>query len=381
MDQPAPGPDKPRPTEAAAGPDETLPATGTAVPASDVAAISTERPRTGGLRRFEAPSQRVMLLVFSAIVVGVLLYAGREALGPFVVGLMFVYLLAPLVERLSRIGLPRWIAILITYALVVLVVVEGLNLTLRPLVQQVRDVVDDFPRLLGLLQAQLERVGAVYRGLELPPAIRDVIDDWLAGLAGGQIGFDPSVLLPILRATTGFVGTVIAFLIVPVWAFYLIKDRPQLTEAFDRSLPAEWRTDVHAILRIIERVFSQWVRGQLILGLTVIAGILELLPIIGPIIAAIPAILLAATAGLEAAGAAFLLYLAIQQLENNLLVPKIQGDAIELHPSAVMFALVVGGAIAGLLGAILSLPVTAAGRDVYRYLFRRLSEPIPPVTP
>jgi len=62
-------------------------------------------------------------------------------------------------------------------------------------------------------------------------------------------------------------------------------------------------------------------------------------------------------------------------------VPKIQGDAIELHPSAVMFALVVGGAIAGLLGAILSLPVTAAGRDVYRYLFRRLSEPVPPVTP
>jgi len=409
MDQPAPGPDEPRPKETAAGPDEAPPAADTVVTADDVAAISTERPRTGGLRRFEAPSQRVMLLVFSAIVLGVLLYAGREALGPFVVGLMFVYLLAPLVERLSRIGLPRWIAILITYALVVLVVVEGLNLTLRPLVQQVRDVVDDFPRLLGLLQAQLERVGAVYRGLELPPAIRDAIDDWLAGLAGGQIGFDPSVLLPILRATTGVVGTVIAFLIVPVWAFYLIKDRPQLTEAFDRSLPAEWRTDVHAILRIVERVFSQWVRGQLILGLTVgvatfvglivlgqvvdpifgrfavllavIAGILELLPIIGPIIAAIPAILLAATAGLEAAGAAFLLYLAIQQLENNLLVPKIQGDAIELHPSAVMFALVVGGAIAGLLGAILSLPVTAAGRDVYRYLFRRLSEPVPPVTP
>ena len=72
----------------------------------------------------------------------------------------------------------------------------------------------------------------------------------------------------------------------------------------------------------------------------------ELLPIIGPIIAAIPAVLLALTAGLDAAIAAVIMYTVIQQLENNLLVPKIQGDAVELHPSAVMFALVIGGAIA-----------------------------------
>jgi predicted PurR-regulated permease PerM len=148
-------------------------------------------------------------------------------------------------------------------------------------------------------------------------------------------------------------------------------------------------------------VFEQWVRGQLFLGvavgvatfaglmllgatvdpifsrfallLSLVAGVLELLPIIGPIIAAIPAILLAATAGPQQALAALVLYTVVQQLENNILVPKIQGDAVELHPGAVMFALVMGGAIYGLLGAILALPITAAGRDVYRYLFRRLS--------
>jgi predicted PurR-regulated permease PerM len=358
----------------------------------------------GPLPRLEPPSKRVTLLILTATVVGVLLYLGREALGPFVVGLMLVYLLAPAVERLSRLGLPRWASILVVYGAVVLVVVEGLNLTLRPLVDQVRDVIDDFPSLIAQLQAQLERLGAVYRGLELPAPLREAIDEWLAGVASGKVGLDPSVLLPILRATTTFVGTVIGFLIVPVWAFYLIKDRPQLAAAFDRSLPPEWRPDVEAIVQIVGRVFSQWVRGQLVLGLAVgiatfvgllilgqlvdpvfgrfavllavIAGILELLPIIGPIIAAIPAILLAATAGVQAAVAAFLLYLVIQQLENNLLVPKIQGDAVELHPSAVMFSLVVGGAIAGLLGAILALPITAAGRDVYRHLFRRLSQPV-----
>ena len=355
-------------------------------------------------RRLPPMTPRVGLLAIAAAVVGIVLYAGREALGPFIVGLLIVYLLAPPIERLARLGLPRPVAILVVYAAALFAIVEGLNVMLRPLVEQVRRFVDDLPGLVDQLRSQLERVGAVYRGLELPPAIREAVDDWLARLAAGDIGFDPAVLLPVLRATTGFVGTIFAFLIVPIWAFYLLKDRPALVRSFQASIPSEWRADIDAVIAIIARVFSAWVRGQLVLGLAVgiatfagllvlgavvdpifsrfavllavIAGLLELLPIIGPIIAAIPAVLLAATAGIEAVAAAFLLYLAVQQVENNVLVPKIQGDATNLHPSAVMLALVIGGTVAGLLGAILALPVTAAARDAYRYLFARLSVPL-----
>lgn len=347
---------------------------------------------------------RVALLATAGTVLAIVLYAGREALGPFIVGLLIVYLLAPPIERLARLGLPRSIAILVVYAAAVLVIVEGLNLTLRPLVDQIRQFATDLPGLVDQFRVQMERLGAVYRGLELPPAIRDAVDEWLAKLAAGDIGFDPAVLLPVLRATTGFVGTIFAFLIVPVWAFYLLKDSPSLVRGFQASVPPEWRADIDAVVSIVARVFSSWIRGQVLLGLAVgiatfagllvlgatvdpifsrfavllavIAGLLELLPIIGPIIAAVPAILIAATAGVEAAGAAFLLYLAIQQVENNLLVPKIQGDATNLHPSAVMLALVIGGAVAGLLGAILALPITAAAREVYAHLFARLSVPV-----
>ena len=76
--------------------------------------------------------------------------------------------------------------------------------------------------------------------------------------------------------------------------------------------------------------------------------------------------------GIEAVIAALVLYTLVQQVENNFLVPKIQGDATDLHPAAVIFAIIIGGALAGLLGAILALPVAAAFRDVVRYLFRRL---------
>jgi hypothetical protein len=86
-------------------------------------------------------------------------------------------------------------------------------------------------------------------------------------------------------------------------------------------------------------------------------------------------VLIGLTVGPAGLVAALVLYAAIQLLENNLLVPKIQGDAVELHPSAVMLALVVGASIAGILGAIVSLPIAAAARDIFRYTFHRVGDP------
>ena len=348
-------------------------------------------------------SPRVALLAVTLTIVAVLLYIGREALGPFIVGLLVVYLLAPPVDWLARRHVPRPIAILATYAIAITLVVEGLNVMLQPLVDQIRQFAADLPGLISRLQEQLTQFGAVYRGLELPPAIRQAIDERLAKLAAGDFGVDPTVLLPVLQATTSIVVSILTLLIVPVFAFFVLKDRPALGRAFASAVPREWLPDIEAITAIIGRVFGSWVRGQLLLGLVVgigtfiglivlgeavnpiftrfavllavLAGVLELLPIIGPILAAIPAILLAATAGIEATTAAFILYLGIQQLENNFLVPKIQGDATNLHPSIVMLALILGATIGGLLGAILALPITAAGRDVYMHLFARLSLP------
>jgi predicted PurR-regulated permease PerM len=398
MDVPAgPQPAAPVP-DAAAGTD--------AVPSDARPPAPFRDRRSPDAPRLRPPTPRVALLIAAALVVGVLLWLGREALRPFVVGLLLVYLLDPPIERLSRAGMPRWLAILLVYVLALFVVVEALTLTLRPLVDQISTFLKDLPGLAASLDQQLQRLSEYYRGLELPPQIRQAIDDWLANMAEGGAGINPTVLLPVVNITAGLISSIFGYFIIPVWAFYLLKDRRLLTARFNDSLPEGWRYDVWEVVRIVEHVFGQWVRGQLFLGLTVgvatflgllilsatvdpifgrfalllsiIAGLLELLPIIGPIIAAVPAVLLAATAGLQAVVAALVLYTLVQQLENNLLVPKIQGDAVQLHPSAVMFALVIGGAIAGLLGAILALPITAAGRDIYRYLFRRLSDAQPP---
>ncbi len=379
---------------AAAALSDTLEEPPTGVPPGGRASAPNAARGTG--RRIGPPSPRVALVIAGAIILFAVLYLGRSALGPFVVGLVLAYLLDLPVERMARFGLPRWLSVLLVYVVVIVVVAQALLIVLRPLGTELATFIREFPSFTA-------QVADMYAHLDLPPALREAIDSWLAGLGEGVGGLNPAVLLPVFTGLAGIIGSIVGYIIIPVWIFYLIKDRPALAGAAERSMPAEWRADARAVSGIALRVFGQWLRGQVFLGVTVgvatfvglmllsvtidpvfgrfalllsiTAGVLELLPIIGPIIAAIPAVLLALTAGVDAAVAALVLYIVIQQVENNLLVPKIQGDAVELHPSAVMFALVVGGAIAGLLGAILALPIAAAARDVFRYVFHRVDEP------
>jgi len=358
-----------------------------------------------GTGRFAPLSPRVAILITSAVVLAMVLSIAADSVRPFIIGLLFVYLLDPPVRWLVRLRVPRTLAILIVYVITIVAIVEFLALTLTPLINEIVRFISDLPTLVDDLDNQLQRLGEIYARLQIPDAVRDWLDEMLANLqeqgAISPSAVDLSLLLPVLTGATSLIGLLFGYLILPVWVAYLLKDRVVLLAAFDRSIPGSWRFDVWAVIRTIEHVFGQWVRGQLILGLSVgvltfaglliaselidpifgryalllsvIAGVLELIPIIGPIIAAIPAVLLAATAGPGVMVAALVLYTLIQQIENNFLVPKIQGDAVELHPAVVMFAIIVGGSLAGLLGAILALPMTAAFRDVVRYLFRRLS--------
>jgi len=371
--------------------------------------MSSEAPP---VRRLTAPTPRVALVICAAIVIGVVLYLGRHALTPFIVGALLVYLLDPAVAWVSRIRIasrtiPRGLAVLIVYIVAAVVVIQGLRLLLGPLISQILEYVRDLPALAASLERTVASLNEAYQAIDLPESVRDFIDSALANLGQGTGSIDFGSLLPIASTIAGTAASLFGFLIIPIWAFYILRDRVRLTEQLQSSLPPAWRDEVWAVLSIVERVFGRWIRGQILLGLivgaatfggllvlgwtidprfiqfavflAVIAGLLELLPIIGPIIAMIPTLLVALTTrdpGV-ALGGVLILYLAVQQVENAILVPKIQGDAVDLHPSVVIFVLIVGGAIGGLLGAILSIPITAAARDVYRYLFRRLSDEPP----
>ncbi len=182
---------------------------------------------------------------------------------------------------------------------------------------------------------------------------------------------------------------------MPVWLFYVLNDQSRFTKVAVGMIPAQIRDDTVNIARIADRILSQYLRGQLLLcvvvgvfatiGLTLlkvpfpavlglIAGIFEILPFVGPLLGALPAVLVALIQDPLLAVWTILLFVVIQQVENTVLVPRISGKAVELHPALIVLVLIIGSEVAGLAGAIFAVPVTAIVRDVFKYLYLRLGD-------
>jgi predicted PurR-regulated permease PerM len=342
--------------------------------------------------------QAMFALLMVAIVV-LLLWTARGALPAFFIGLALAFVLDPAVSFLARRGVPRWAGVILMYAALVALVWAIVAFAVPPIIRQTNDFVAHLPELGRGLAAFERGVVEWYQGLPLPDEIRATVDEQLAATGQAFAELLKAIVAPTVNAVVRVATFILGLVVVPVWLFFVLKDREGFSRNVAAAMPPAWRADAENILSLLGRVGGRWVRGQLLLGasifvatiigltiltvigfgefgqftlvLALIAGMLEWFPIIGPIVAAVPAILIGLSISVPAAIAAAVLYTAIQQLENNILVPKVMGDAVELHPAVMILALVVGGALFGIGGAILAAPTVAAGRDMYRYGFYR----------
>lgn len=341
-----------------------------------------------------------LFVTLAILVVALALWLARSALPVFGIAIALAFLLDPPVTALQRRSVPRLAGILLMY-LTVVVTVVGLGwLLLPPLFDQFRRFLEELPTLVAQIVAWEEAVVEWLAGLPLPAPVREALDSIIKNGQQALVQLLEAIVGPLISVIARTAGFVIGLVVVPVWLLYVLKDRERLPDGLLGLIPPGWRPDATNAMRLTTSVIGRWIRGQLLLGavifvatliglialaaigfrefgefavlLALVAGILELVPIIGPIISAIPAILIGASISPGAALAAVALYTIIQQLENHLLVPKVMGDAVDLHPAVVIASLIVGGTLFGLSGAILAAPVVALGRDLYRYAFRRL---------
>jgi predicted PurR-regulated permease PerM len=333
------------------------------------------------------------------VVVLLLLWTARGALPVFFIGLALAFVLDPVVTTLHSRGVPRWAGVLISYAAAVAVIWAVLAFALPPITEQAREFVQQLPELGAAIGDAERALIEWYQSLPLPPDIREALEEQLAASGQAIADFLAGLLAPTISALVRAATFLVGLVVVPVWLFFVLKDREGFSRSVASAMPASWRADTENILALIGRIGGKWVRGQLLLGaavflatvvgltiltlvgfsefgqfmliLALIAGVLEWFPIIGPIVAAIPAILIGLSISPVAGLAAVVLYIVIQQLENHILVPKVMGDAVDLHPAVLIMSLVIGGALFGIGGAILAAPTVAAGRDLYRYGFHR----------
>jgi predicted PurR-regulated permease PerM len=339
-----------------------------------------------------------LLVVFVRQLSGVLL--------TFLMAAILAYILNPVVRRLEHLRVPRVVAVVGVFTVLLLAVAAALLVLIIPAVGQVQTLIQNPDGLIRRANAMLGRAQVVpYVGQRISELDEQEITQFLQSNApsAGQL----------LRGATGFIGgifgvfgTVLNLVLMLIISIYLLVDRERVTRATLQAVPEMVRDHAVELFHAVESALIRYLKGQfllctimgvigwaiaffvigrysLVVGLWV--GLTEIIPVLGAFLGAVPAVLIALFVGgfykaLIVAG----LFLVAQQLEGNVLVPRIQGGSVGVHPLWVLFATLAGTALYGIVGAIFAVPLVAIIAATLRYLrgtviFERWGKP--PVVP
>ena len=342
----------------------------------------------------------VLLVAFVRQVGGVLL--------TFLAAAVLAYVLNPLVRRLEQLRIPRPIAVIGVFIVLGVVVVVTMLLIIVPSIGQVQiiirspqDLADQTIALLNRAQ-NIPYVGRYIGDLDQARILRLLSEnapsaEQVANVATGVIG-----------GVFGVFGTIFNLFLLVIISIYLLLEREKITNALLQTIPSTVRDQSLELFYAVEQSLVKYLRGQLLL--CAIMGVLgwaimfftvgkyalpvgawvaatELIPVLGAFLGAIPAVaiaLLVPQGGFFQALLVAFLFLIAQQIEGNVLVPRIQGGSTGVHPLIVLFATLAGTALYGIVGAIFAVPVVAIVSATLRYLrgtllFERWGKP--PVKP
>lgn len=372
---------------------------------------SIEAWRNLGMKIASITPKQLGRMVLGLIALGAIVWiaiASWPALLPFVVGGVIAYTVLPLVDALDKV-LPRFLAALIGVLIAVGVLAGVLYVVGPPLVAQLLRIFDALPGPAEI-RAIDARIAADPEFRQLPELVRapllGMVTDSLTRLRDGAEGLLPALLQgdPIW-AFVNTIAYVLGLIVLPTWALALLKDQPRAWPTLAHVLPAGMRRDARAYVRIVDHAFGTFLRGQIVLALAVglltyaglslidrylgtpipsrlplavLAGFLELIPEVGPMLNIIGAALLALLIG----GGRFALeivalYAGVQWLVSNLLGDRFSAKVLDVHP-AVLILVIVALTQLGSLWFFLAAPIAAVARDTWRYTFGRLKEPSMP---
>lgn len=300
------------------------------------------------------------------------LYLVRSAIMEFFVALLIVAILNPLVTKLSKYKIPRAVSILVVYLILFGVISFTLAAVVPPLVEQTSGFIVNLPGFI--------------RNLGISAVLSNQITQQLIA----QIATFPA---KVAKLTVSLFSNILSVITVLVFAFYLLAEREKLNAQLGIFLGDKKNKKFSRLIDLLEVRLGGWARGQIILmfmvgvsnyiglrllgipfalPLSILAGLLEIIPYVGPIIAAIPAVMIGfgilPIIGVATASLAFL----IQQLENYVFVPKIMQKSVGINPIITLLSLAIGFRIAGVLGLLISVPVFITVRVLVQgYLFSK----------
>jgi predicted PurR-regulated permease PerM len=322
------------------------------------------------LRKIEISHKTIIFAVLFLISLG-FLYFIRDIILELFVALLLMTILEPLVGKLTKIKVPRAISVLLSYLVFFGIFGGVIALIAPPLIEQTTSFANYIPTYIS--------------NMGIDPAIGDqVMKEAIAA-----IGNIPSQLI---KFSVSLFSNVLAVLTVLAFTFYLLMSRGKLNEQLSSFFGTAQKEKLINVIYALEKKLGGWARGQLILmvlvgvlnfialtilgvpfalPLAVLSGLLEIIPYLGPILGAIPGVLIgfgiSPLTGFGVAIAAFL----IQQLENYVFVPKVMEKSVGVSPIITILALAIGGRIAGIVGIIISVPVVITLNVILKEYFAK----------
>ena len=322
--------------------------------------------QTNTLVRFEISPRSIAWIL--ATIVGVWLFLQLRAIVLLVVvALVFAGTFNPLVEWMERRGIKRLYALTLLFFALLLATSLLIFLTVPPFLEQLAQIVRDAPhhrdQLIALLQ-QRDFTAPLARALQ-----NAGLEQTFTRIENSLVGYTPEILTALGWAVTTL------FL-----AFYLLADGKRMQGTIYAIVPRDYHMRLARILQNLEVIVGGYMRGQLItsvavglftyvllvicgvpnaLSLALFAAVVDVIPFIGALLATAPAVLVALSQGLPTGLVVLVALFIYQEIENRILIPKVYGHALRLAPVTVVLALLAGGLLLGVIGALLALPIAA----------------------
>ncbi|MDW7673157.1 MAG: AI-2E family transporter [Bacillota bacterium] len=331
-------------------------------------------------------------LVFLLILVAFALYfvyLVRSVLLTFILAAILAYLLNPVVNWLQRNNIKRSVAIFLIYFTVISFASIISIMGFPKLIRELNDFAEAIPIYTEQVRSFVQNLQIQYQRIDLPESVKQVLDESIVSIEA----YITEMVRQVADIFINFFSQLFYLIMAPVLAFYILKDWDSIEKRFYRMMPTQVRDKAGELLGEINLVLKKFIRGHLIvativgimtavslsllrvefaLTLGLIAGISDLIPYFGPIIGAIPAVLIGLLDSKALAIKVMLVMVVVQQIESNIVAPKILGDSLGLHPITIIFVLLTGGHLFGVLGMLLAVPVTAITRTVVLYFYESL---------
>ncbi len=322
-----------------------------------------------------------MLIQIKPVVVGVFSFL-KTVLMPFIIAVIVSYVLNPVVNLLHHRRVPRTIAVLLIYAIFILTGTVAVMNLIPMFVAQLNELNEHLPQFTMRAQQFIVKLND---DSILPESVR--------------IGIQNGILMAeqqLAEMITGFINRIgttlnavfVAF-IVPFLAFYIMKDLQLIERTVLTFVPDHHRKRTVRMVTDIDKALGNYIRGQFIvcvivgllayigywlidipypLLLAAVVGLFNIIPYVGPFFGAAPALIVAATVSFEMVLLVALVNTICQILEGNVISPQVVGRSLHLHPLLIIFALLVGGEIGGIVGLILAVPVFAVIKVIVHHV-------------